>query len=90
MALVFSYRHLLRLLYTVSGNQAKLNGVQKSQLALGGWKRRYKAVFSVFIIAWKSLAGLLSPSLTKLINLNINYGGSGKKFLALPCRGSVR
>jgi len=36
MALAFSDRRLLRLLYTVGGNQAKLNGAQKSQLALGG------------------------------------------------------
>jgi len=39
MALAFSHRRSLQLLCTVSGDQAKLNGVRKSQLALrGGWK----------------------------------------------------
>jgi hypothetical protein len=34
--LTAKHRRLLQLLYTVGGDQAKLNGVQKSQLVLGG------------------------------------------------------
>ena len=36
LEVLIAHGRSLRLLYTVGGNQAKLNGVQKSQLALGG------------------------------------------------------